>query len=133
MYARLLALLTMAWIFPSVFQNVLFQTSTLIGREVAMCTPLWFHPSVNFGVALQINILTEMLFAVGALVLLGFASLRKVNIAHPYVPEIATAHGGAHISSIGIVGPCSQLLLPARRSSVVDPVDVFASPSPPMT
>ena len=34
-----------------------------------MCTPLWFHPSV----ALQINIWTEMLFALGALVLLGFS------------------------------------------------------------
>ena len=38
----------MAWIFPSVFQNVLFQTSTLIGWVVAMCTPLWFHPSVSY-------------------------------------------------------------------------------------
>ena len=34
----MLALLTMSWIFPSVFQNVLFQTSTLIGWVVAMCT-----------------------------------------------------------------------------------------------
>merc|ERR1711994_1026651 len=47
-------------------------------------------------------------------------------MARKLVPEIATAHG-SHIST-GIVGPCSQMLLPARRSSVV--VD---DPSPPMT
>ena len=57
----MIALLTMAWLFPSVFPNVLFQTSTL-----------WFRPSVNLdGVGPQIDILTEMIVALGALVLLG--------------------------------------------------------------
>ena len=41
-----------------------------------MCTPLWFRPSV----ALQINIRTEMLFALGALVLLGFSVEQKSSL-----------------------------------------------------
>ena len=36
-----------------------------------MCTLLWFRPSLNYGVGLQINILTEVLVALGSLVLLG--------------------------------------------------------------
>ena len=37
-----------------------------------MCALLWFCPSVNLkGVGLQIDILIEMLVALGALVLLG--------------------------------------------------------------
>ena len=67
----MLALLTMAWLSSSVFQNVLFQTSTLIGWVVAMCALLCFCPSLNKGVGLQINILTKVLVALGALVLLG--------------------------------------------------------------
>ena len=35
-----------------------------------MCTLLWFRPSLNYGVGLQINILTEVLVALGSLVLL---------------------------------------------------------------
>ena len=37
-----------------------------------MCALLWFRPSVNLnGVGPQIDILTEMIVALGALVLLG--------------------------------------------------------------
>ena len=50
-------------------------------------------------------------------------------MARKLVPEIATAHGWYILT--GIVGPCSQLLLPARRSSVVDHVD--DDDPPPMT
>ena len=64
-------MLTMAWLSSSVFQNVLFQTSTLIGCVVAMCALLCFCPSLNKGDGLQINILTEVLVALGALVLFG--------------------------------------------------------------
>ena len=67
----MLALLTMALLFSSVFQNVLFQTCTLIGWVVAICALLCFCPSLNQGVGLQINILTEVLVALGALLLLG--------------------------------------------------------------
>ena len=120
----MLTLLTMEWIFPSVFQNVRFQTSTLIGWLAAMCTFMWFHPQCELGSGFS-----NWYFywnALGALVLLSsivdlltfpklvinnianmhhivctmfrffsknivgqyfcqnIASLRKMNIAHPY-------------------------------------------------
>ena len=36
-----------------------------------MTSLLWFRPNVNWGIYLEINILTEMIVASGALVLLG--------------------------------------------------------------
>ena len=57
----------------------------------------------------------------GPATLVSNSRISLPKMARKLVPEIATAHG--KFISTGIVGPCSQLLLPARRSSVVDPVD----------
>ena len=56
-----------------------------------MCALLCFCPSLNKGVGLQINILTEVLVALGALVLLGsivnplmFPKIVMKNIANKH-------------------------------------------------
>ena len=124
----MLTLLTMEWIFPSVFQNVRFQTSTLIGWLAAMCTFMWFHPQCELGSGfsnwyfywnalgalvllssivdlltfpkLVINNIAYMHHSIRCLgffkkhcremflskhrIVKNIASLRKMNIAHPY-------------------------------------------------
>ena len=41
--------------------------SLMSASLIAMCALLWFRPSVNLGLVVQINILTEMIVALVAL------------------------------------------------------------------